>query len=85
MDLIDDDHTGCLVPLDDEDSMAGRIQTLLVDVGRSRELGRAARQAVVEGFSLEVTAERYMRLYQELLTERSRLVRRHKKSAGDTP
>ncbi len=85
VDLIDDDHTGCLVPLDDEDSMAGRIQTLLVDVGRSRELGRAARQAVVEGFSLEVTAERYMRLYQELLTERSRLVRRHKKSAGDTP
>lgn len=84
VDLIDHGRTGCLVPLADEESMAEILKSLLVDVSRSRELGRAARQAAVQGFSLEVTAERYLRLYQELLAERSPRVRRSRTSDVET-
>ena len=85
VDLIEHGRTGYLASLDDEEGMAGIIQALLGDAERSRELGRAARQAVVDGFSLEVTADRYAHLYRELLAEGSRPVHRKEESAGNTP
>ena len=65
--VIEPDLSGVLVPIEDPDALAqGLIGTLLSAETRAR-LGAAARERVVEAFSLEAVLREYAQLYDKLL------------------
>lgn len=66
-DLVEHGRSGLLVPLHDEEGLAAGIRGILEDDGRGTEMGRSARQRVLERFALEGVAKAYAELYQELL------------------
>ena len=49
------------------DALADSLLTVLTRADFREQLGRQARQHVVEHFSLSYVADRYMALYQDLL------------------
>ena len=69
MDLIDDHKNGLLFDVDDEEGMAEGLALLLRDPSKVATLGRAARRAAVDRFSLAATAEKYVELYRQLLMD----------------
>jgi len=59
-------EAGLLVPPRDSQALAAALDRALQLPADEREnLGRAARQRVVEHFSLEATAERYLAVYRD--------------------
>jgi glycosyltransferase involved in cell wall biosynthesis len=64
-DLVRDGIEGKLVPPGDADRLAEALVALLGDAGR-RRFGEAARRTVVDGYSLEQVARRYLDLYEQL-------------------
>lgn len=59
-------ETGIVVPPQDSEALAAALERSLQLPADEREnLGRAARQRVVEHFSLEATAERYLAVYRD--------------------
>lgn len=69
--LIDDGHTGLVVPVADVDALAaalGRIEAL-PDADRAA-MGRAARARTVERFSLDAVVDRWEALYAEASGQR---------------
>lgn len=82
-DLIDNGRSGYLLPAGDEEGMAVAVTNLLTIPARARDLGAAARKTMVERFSITATAERYARLYGELLSERHSRAARASASASD--
>jgi glycosyltransferase involved in cell wall biosynthesis len=64
--LPDVPELGVAVPVGDEVAMAGAIRSLLTDEARRQALGRAARRAVEERFTVQRTAEHLRSLYREL-------------------
>lgn len=69
--LIDDGLTGRLVPPANSEAMALGIASYCSDPEMARQHGRAARQAVVEKFSLERMIHSYISLYDGLLARRT--------------
>jgi glycosyltransferase involved in cell wall biosynthesis len=67
---LDDEVTGLLVPPGDPRALAGAIGRLLDDPSLAARLGRAARQAVHERFSLDRMVRATEQLYLDLLAER---------------
>jgi len=65
--LIKHGATGLLSPLDDKDSLASNISTLIADVGVAQQLGKGARKHVEKRFSASRMADEYQALYIELL------------------
>jgi len=57
---------GVLVPVEDPRSLAREVDALLADPDRRRSLGFAARQRVVEQYSLQRSLEGILRLWQNL-------------------
>ena len=64
---IADGETGFLVPPRDPDALADRLDLLLQDPGKRRNMGRAGRARVVHMFAWPRVAARTAALYDELL------------------
>lgn len=64
---VQDGDTGFLVEPEDSNTLADRVCRLLQDPQQARELGRAARQRVVENFRLESMIEKLTAVYEEFL------------------
>jgi D-inositol-3-phosphate glycosyltransferase len=67
--LVQDGETGLLVPPKDPDSIAERIITLLRDTEKAEQLGREARAAVEENFTMDMVAAHTEAVYRNLLEE----------------
>lgn len=67
VDIIHDGESGLLFEVEDEAGMAAAVTRLLRDPAETARIGRAARDAILTTFSLEVVARRYFDLYQELM------------------
>jgi glycosyltransferase involved in cell wall biosynthesis len=65
--LVADDRTGLLVPVDDADALAGAIVSLLADRERAVAMGRAGLERARSEFSVANMAERTMQVYVESL------------------
>jgi glycosyltransferase involved in cell wall biosynthesis len=65
---IQECETGYLVAAGDDEAMAARIITLLLDPDRAREMGARGRRVVEENFSCEAQLERTQNLYERLLS-----------------
>jgi glycosyltransferase involved in cell wall biosynthesis len=67
-DLIQDGLNGVLLPIGPTPGeVAQAIDALLEDADRAREMGRRARQTVVEHCSFEAVGEQILALYRELI------------------
>ncbi|HEY2834257.1 MAG TPA: glycogen synthase [Sporichthyaceae bacterium] len=64
--VVDDDVTGLLVPPEDPASLAGALNLLLRDPGRTGAMGRAGRDRAVHEFSWDAVAAQTAALYAEL-------------------
>ncbi len=67
-DLLDDGRTGLLIPSSTPDAWASALNRLLDNPDLARALGAAARQKIETEFALPVVVDRYVALYQRLLT-----------------
>ena len=70
--LVGHEEHGLLVPPRDPEALAQAVLRLLSDPGWARELGRAGRRRVVEGFSTRAKVERLESLYARLAAPGSR-------------
>ena len=68
--VVIDGATGYLVPWGDEESLRARLRTLIEQPKRRREMGRAARDRCRALFSIEPIADRYLSVYEDLVTGR---------------
>ncbi|HRO62025.1 MAG TPA: TIGR03088 family PEP-CTERM/XrtA system glycosyltransferase [Burkholderiaceae bacterium] len=69
--LIDDGHTGLLVPSNDAVALATALRRYLLQPALRREHGALARQRAVEQFGLDTMVAAYDRLYDGLLAARA--------------
>ena len=69
--IITHGKSGILVPRGDIESLASAIRMLLENPARAKELGEAGRRVVVERFTSTQQAEAVMRIYRNLLNDRS--------------
>jgi glycosyltransferase involved in cell wall biosynthesis len=67
VDIIEHGVDGYLFDVDDEAGMAATIENLLQDEQRAASVAMAARNKATRTFSLRVIADRYSKLYAELL------------------
>ena len=64
--LIDDGVNGLLMDVDDEQALSKLLMELASSPERRSELGAAARQKMVQGFSVEASIERLLGIYEGL-------------------
>jgi len=72
-DTVKDGVNGLLVPFDDPEAMAERIQFLMNNPEKAREIGDRARETVVPRFSMQNRVKAFYDLYVECLREKGRL------------
>lgn len=65
--VIPDGIAGYIVPLDDPDALARKIETLVIDTALREDLGREARRWVMQEFSLRKMASKMGQVYREVL------------------
>jgi len=63
--VIQHGSNGFLVGVDNDRELALAISMLLRDESRRQNLGRAARETILDGFTLRQQAERFARIYRE--------------------
>jgi glycosyltransferase involved in cell wall biosynthesis len=66
--VLRDGEEGILVPLRDAGALAGAMERALGDPGLAGRLGRAARQRVIEHYSMRTVGSAFDQLYREILT-----------------
>ncbi len=66
-DLIEPGRNGLLVPPEDPAALAGAIRELSISAERRRVLGRAARQRILDHYTIEREVARHEALYAEVL------------------
>lgn len=71
-DLVQDGVTGKLAVPEDPNSLADAIDFLLGDDGRRRVMGDAAREKIEMECSIVVVAEKYTKLYEDVLISQER-------------
>lgn len=64
--VVEAGRTGLLVPAQQSARLAAAMRELLEQPARNRDLGRRARQRVLDHFSLEAMAQRFTDLYDSL-------------------
>ena len=69
---ITEGETGFLVPSGDDEMMAERLASLLLEPDTALKMGAAAKRVVSEGFSCEAQLSRTEHLYETLLRARHR-------------
>ena len=65
--MVDDGESGFVVPIDDVDALADRIERLFGDRELVSDMGHRARNRVAERFAVEKTVEETLALYLRLL------------------
>lgn len=65
-DVIQHENNGLLVETEDYAGMAEALLALLNNPQVARQYGRAARQTIVQGYSLEHVTDRYIEIYRRL-------------------
>lgn len=65
--IVEDGHTGILVPMGDAKAMADAICQIIVDPVRAKAMGVQARQRIASHFTLQQTARRVEAVYAEML------------------
>lgn len=68
--IVKDGEVGYLVEVGDDAGMVNRTELLLSNAGRRKEMGRKARNWVLEKFSTRRMAEEMQAVYMELLSKR---------------
>lgn len=68
--LVEPGRTGYLVPVGDVAALAGALRVLARDPVKRKAMGRAARSRVTLDFTADKMADRYARLYEELLRKK---------------
>jgi glycosyltransferase involved in cell wall biosynthesis len=66
--LLEENHNGFLVPVNDAKQMAEKIFELLNDPKKRRQFGETNRKKAVENFSLSATGKIYLETYDKLLS-----------------
>jgi glycosyltransferase involved in cell wall biosynthesis len=66
VDVIEDGATGLLVGIDDFEGLVEAVERLVLDAELRAEMGRRAREACLERFTIEVTADRWRDLLRDL-------------------
>jgi glycosyltransferase involved in cell wall biosynthesis len=67
LEIIQDNTTGVLVPMNDSSAMADAICNVLADPLGSAEMGKKARQRVIERFTTETSVKKAIEVYKLLL------------------
>lgn len=67
--VIQDGYNGLLTPEGNEGAMAQALLRLIEDETLRAQLGEQARRTAVEHYSLDAVVDRYIELYQSLLSE----------------
>jgi glycosyltransferase involved in cell wall biosynthesis len=70
--VIRDDETGLLVPIDDFDSLVAAMDRAIADVALRRRIGAAARIQIEREYGMDRFVKEYADLYRELLAAKSR-------------
>ena len=65
VEVVEDEHTGLLVPPADAEALAVAVATLLCDPERARALGAAARRRAEQRFDLDLQVQRTLELWTE--------------------
>lgn len=71
-DAVHEGINGYLVDSGDDQTLALRIRMLIDDEGLRKRMGEASRQLIEREFSFSVQAERFSRLYENILETRKR-------------
>jgi colanic acid/amylovoran biosynthesis glycosyltransferase len=74
--LIEEGHSGLLVPEKDAQALANAIQRLLEDEALRLKLGRQAQQKVAADFDLDRTSKQLAELFRQSLAERNLVTER---------
>ncbi len=82
---VADGVTGCVVPVDDEDGLAGAVVRLLGDPEGARQMGAEGRREAVAHHGVERMVRRYEQVYGQLLSEggRPRTDRRRQRQTAE--
>ena len=75
--IVADNQTGLLVPMNDAPAMAAALLRLLDQPEWARELGRAGHQRAIENFTIKHTVDKIDALYADVMHDR-RLRTRHR-------
>jgi glycosyltransferase involved in cell wall biosynthesis len=67
-DVIEDKQNGLTFTKGDPESLANAVTSLLEQAALREQVGRTARQTIESRYSLEFIAERYIALYNDMLT-----------------
>ena len=67
LEIVEDGNTGLVVPKKSPAALAAAIEQLLRDPPLARKMGQAARQRVVEQFSMDRLVKQTLRMYAEAL------------------
>jgi glycosyltransferase involved in cell wall biosynthesis len=67
VDVINHDQNGLHFTLDDPDSLAKNVASLLAKSDQRKRLGRQARQTVESRYSLSAIGDQYIHLYRDLM------------------
>ncbi len=70
-DIIQQGVNGLLVEIEDYEAMAEALLTLLCDADFAKQCGQAARATVEQRYSLEHITDRYIELYQKMISPRT--------------
>lgn len=65
--VITDGVNGCLVPVDDHESLAGQLMALMGDQKLADRLGVAGRKTIMEEFSMESYTGQLANIYKEMM------------------
>jgi glycosyltransferase involved in cell wall biosynthesis len=65
--VINNNETGFLVPAEDEVETATAIEKLIVNEDLRLQMGKKARQWVIENFSQQIVSQKMIKIYQEVL------------------
>lgn len=69
-DLVVPGETGVLVPVNDADAVVDAVRTLVNDLERARDMGRAGRHRLEQHFSPGAFLDRHLALYRQLISDR---------------
>jgi glycosyltransferase involved in cell wall biosynthesis len=81
-DVVIEGETGMLAPTGDSAALGRAIASMVSDPTLRNRMGQTGRERMVEGYSLDVQAKRYLALYEDLLGKRSTA---HQTAVGERP
>ncbi len=80
-DMVENGMIGQLVPLGDIEQMGQAILTLIFDTDSRDTMGKNCRNRILEEYTLDVQAQRYLALYEELI-KKNRLFAKNERAVS---